>query len=173
MHHAAAEPLSSLSRCYEKPVRCPIACSPRPRNPVRGLQLSRPLRLRFRASGAFCASRSLVRDVPMDAIGTKTAPDVLCREDARGPFSAPATHQRGPPVAGHRSPVTGCGPRLTGHGARVTGRGSSVAGCWALHKSFGMRSCAETRWQVLWNVQLQIIGLKVSWNEQLQETPGG
>src|SRR5712692_6668738 len=137
MHHAAAEALASLSRRCEKPLRRPIPCSPRPRNPVRGLRLALFGGLRFRASGAFCASRSLLRDVPMDPIGTKTGPGVLCREDARGPFSAPATNLRppasslqlrfresgglsrspetGPPAsrtAGHRSPVAGRWPPL-------------------------------------------------------------
>ncbi len=123
MEHAAAEALSSLSRCYEKPVRWRIPCSPRPRSPVRGLRLLRPLRLRFRESGAFCASRSLLRDVPRGPIGTKTGPDVLCREDARGPFSAPPTNQRGPRGTRFVSEVF-----VTDHGSQVAGRRSPVAG---------------------------------------------
>src|SRR5712692_9877297 len=41
-----------------------------------------------------------------------------------------------------------------------------------LAKSFTMCTCARTRPQLLWNVHLQIIGLKVSWNEHLQKVPG-
>jgi hypothetical protein len=37
---------------------------------------------------------------------------------------------------------------------------------------FRMRTYAKTCLQLLWNVQLQIIGLKVPWNEHLQKTPG-
>ncbi len=40
-------------------------------------------------------------------------------------------------------------------------------------KPFTMRSYARTRLQLLWNVHLQIIRLKVPWNEQLQKIPGG
>ncbi len=212
MNHAAAEALSSLSRCSKKPVRWPIACSQRPRNSVRGLRLSRPLRLRFRESGAFCASRSLLRDVPREPIGTNTPP--------------PASRTV---VGGRGSPVTGCGPRLTGHGSRVTDHRSQVAGHRSpvarllrlrrvrrrqgqtgqkdesatgtqstemfffsaasaslrcnpsmvlkmkkvSHNPFTMCTCAKTPLQVLCNPQLQIIGLKVPWNEQLQKIPGG
>jgi len=35
-----------------------------------------------------------------------------------------------------------------------------------------MRSCAKMRLQLFWNVHLQIIGLKVPWNEHLQKIPG-
>ncbi len=59
------------------------------------------------------------------------------------------------------------------HASRVTGRGSPVAGRWSLYKSFTMHSYEKTRRQVLYNAHLQIIGLKVPWNEHLQKTPGG
>ncbi len=85
MDRAAAEGLSSLWRWYEKPVRRGITSSSRPRNSVRSLRLSRPLRLRFRESR-----------IPMDPIGTNTGPGILCREHPRGPFSAPGTNQGRP-----------------------------------------------------------------------------
>jgi len=40
-------------------------------------------------------------------------------------------------------------------------------------KSFTMRTYAKMRLQLLWNAHLQIIGLKVPWNEHLQKIPGG
>jgi len=165
MHHAAAEALASLSRCYEKPVRWPIACSPRPRNSVRGLRLSRPLRLRFLGSGAFCASRSLLRDVSRP-IGTKTGPGVLCREDARGPFSAPATHQGGPRgtpfvsevfVTDHGSQVAGHRPRaMLAPTSCLSTFEPSTLDCVFQPKSFTIRTCAKMRLQVLCNPLLQI-----------------
>jgi hypothetical protein len=60
----------------------------------------------------------------------------------------------------------GAHPRAPGRWSRVTGRRS-------LPKSFTMRSYTKTCLQVLCNVQLQIIGLKVLCNEQLRKIPGG
>jgi len=40
-------------------------------------------------------------------------------------------------------------------------------------KPFTIRSYAKTRLQLLWNPHLQIIGLKVPWNETVTKMPGG
>ena len=49
--------------------------------------------------------------------------------------------------------------------------GSKAAGSDC--KSFRIRTYEKMYPQALWNLHLQIIGLKVPWNEQLQKTPGG
>ncbi len=166
MHHAAPEALSSLSRHCEKPVRGRITCSPRPRNPVRRLRLALFGSVRFRASGAVCASRSLLRDVPRGPIGTKTGPDVLCREDARGPFSAPAANQGGPRgtpfvsevfVTDHGSQVAGHRPRaMLAPTSCLSTFEPSTLDCVFQPKSFTIRTCAKMRLQVLCNPLLQI-----------------
>ena len=50
--------------------------------------------------------------------------------------------------------------------------GGRSRGRWSLPKSFTMRTYAKTRLQLPWNPHLQIIGLKVRWNEHLQKIPG-
>jgi hypothetical protein len=96
MHHAAAEALASLSTCREKSLRSRITCSPRPRNPVRGLRLPRPLR-----------------------------PDVLCREDAQAlspPQQSVSAGQRAH-LSSRRfsSRITGYKSRVTGRRSRAAG----------------------------------------------------
>ncbi len=87
--------------------------------------------------------------------------------------------------SGHRSPKTGppasatVGHRIAGGRSRVTavspvtGHQSAITGHVLTAKSFRIRSYEKMRLQVLCNAHLQIIGLKVPWNEQLQKTPGG
>ncbi len=71
----------------------------------------------------------------------------------------PIGTETGPPAS--RILVAGNGSRVTAHQSPAT------------VKSFTMRTYAKTRPQLLCNLHLQIIGLKVSWNEQLQKTRGG
>src|SRR5712692_11157184 len=40
-------------------------------------------------------------------------------------------------------------------------------------KSFTIRTYAKMCLQVLWNLHLQMIGLKAHWNQHIQKTPGG